>query len=231
MVIKNKGANAHQDRASQIGDEGEKIKRGSLLICFDFDLTLTQFHTFHYVLDSIRGGFSREEALLRAIRLITSQGPKGGELLWRAIATCLNCGHGVAITTFTAFPELAQALLVSGLSSVRPLLDDRGASRWLSRPLIIFGDPAPGYNPPQALPNTRLVSQAELSKGDFGKNLHIEAARAELTLRGHQYDRALLIDDDQRNTDRATQSGHLVIPVGEDEGDVRHLEKLLALVS
>lgn len=202
----------------------------ALLICLDFDLTLTQLHTFHYVIDAIKGGFSREEAVLRAIRLLKSQGPKGGELLWQALAACLNRGHGVAITSFTAFPELAQALLASGLSTVRPLLKERSHSRWLSRPLIIYGDPAPSFNPPQALPNTHLVDQKELSCGDFGKNCHIKAALAALAAKGFSYQKTLLMDDDPHNIKLATEAGHLVISVNREEGDLTHIDRLLSQI-
>ena len=203
----------------------------SILLCLDFDLTLTLFHTFRYVIDSIGGGFSREDALLRAIKLIKRQGPKGGDELWKVLAVCLNRGHGIAVTSFTAFPELAQAMLASGLSSIRPALSDRTMTRWLSRPLIVFGDPAPRYNPPHLLPNTHLVTHEELSRGEYGKNLHIQAALSTLVSRGMSYEQVILMDDDPNNIKLAEEAGHFTVPVSREEGELSHLNLLLEMIS
>ena len=89
------------------------------LLCLDFDLTLTQTHLFQYTASMIREGFDREEAILRAIRLMEHQGPRGGEELWSVLAMWLNHGHTLAVTSFTAFPELPIALLAKGVSKVR----------------------------------------------------------------------------------------------------------------
>ena len=219
-----------QTQEEQTQEEQRSNIETRMLLCLDFDLTLTQTHMFHYVVEAINGGFSREDAVLRAIKIIRRQGPKGGKLLWSSIASWLDAGHGVAVTSYTSFPELPQALLSLGVSALRQELQDRRLTRWLSRPLVIFGDPAPAFNPPVKLPHTVLIPRVELISGDHGKNLHIQMALDELKRRGFHYQRAVLMDDDPTNIALAAAAGHLVIPVEREAKDDDHLDRLRALL-
>ena len=177
------------------------------LLCLDFDLTLSKSHLFHYVVDAMNGGFSREKALLRAMQIMSQQGPKGGDELWKQLASFLKRGHGLAITSYTAFPELPITLLAQGIKPFRSL-NAKAYTRWLSRPVIIYGDPAPKFNPPQAIPNTFLVPAHEQ-----GKNLHIQEACRVFESRGEYFDQVILIDDDEYNLMEAKKMGALTVPV------------------
>ena len=201
-----------------------------ILLCLDFDLTLTQTHLFRYVVDMINGGFSREDALLRAIKLIDQQGPRGGEQLWETLAIWLTQGHGLVVTSYTSFPELPIALLSRGVA----LLRKHGAreyTRWLSRPLIVFGDPAPHLNPVVSVPTTILISQDDQAHGGDGKNTHISTALKYFQDQGQHFDQALLIDDDPRNIELAKEAGYLTILAVSEIEDVEHLTHLQAYVS
>lgn len=198
------------------------------LLCLDFDLTLSKSHLFRYVVDAINGGFSREQALLRAIQVMSRQGPKGGYELWGHLASFLSLGHGLAITSYTAFPELPISLLAQGIKPFRT----HGANaytRWLSRPVIIYGDPAPKLNPPQVIPNTFLVVP-----GDHGKNLHIQEALRVFESKGEHFDQVILIDDDEYNLLKAKEIGVLTIPVCKvpqsEVEELSHLHELDRLV-
>lgn len=196
------------------------------LLCLDFDLTLTKSHFFRYTVDSINSGFSREKAVLQAIRLMERQGPKGGERLWLFLARWLKAGHGLVITSYTAFPELPNAMLVKGISTLRAQQASKEHIRWLSRPIIIYGDPAPRFNPPTPIPNTILISQKKLSTDDHGKNLHIEAALEQLEKRRLVFQNVLLVDDDPHNIERAQAKGFDCIQVSRDADNLEHLSKL-----
>lgn len=197
------------------------------LLCLDFDLTLTQTHLFRYTVNAIHEGWSRQEAILRSIELYERQGARGGDALWRALHTWLSAGHGLAITSFTSFPELIAAALTRGVAPMRALGASRDVTRYLSRPLIIYGDPAPDLNPPRELPSTSLI-RAERG-GPTDKNHHIERALELNRAKGKAYEGALLIDDDLRNIERALEAGHLTIHVPRELDDHRHLERLVSL--
>ena len=201
------------------------------LLCLDFDLTLTQTHLFQYTASMIREGFGREEAILRAIRLMEHQGPRGGEELWSVLAMWLNHGHALAVTSFTAFPELPIALLAKGVSKVRAQGVSKERIRWLSRPLIIYGDPAPELNPTRPLPHTELVTPHPESGVESGKNQHIEAALRLARARGVDVTRAVLMDDDSQNIALAEARGHCVIEARRDDlKDMSHLARLKELI-
>ncbi len=224
-----------------------------LLLCLDFDLTLSKTHLFRYVVDAINGGFSREQALLRAIQVMNQQGPKGGELLWGQLAQFLKQGHGLVVTSYTAFPELPIALLAQGIRPFRAL-DAKGYTRWLSRPIIIYGNPAPRFNPPQDLPNTFLVPASSLDKrmeqkqatqkqnssdhSSLGKNLHIQEALRRLEEKGQRFDQVILMDDDEYNLSQAQAMGVHIISVckeaqseQEEQAHLHELEKLVKELS
>ena len=192
------------------------------LLCLDFDLTLTQTHLFRYVVDTIHGGFSREEALLRAIKVLDQQGPRGGIVLWQTLAIWLNHGHGLVVTSYTAFPELPIALLSRGIASLREY-GARSQTRWLSRPLIVYGDPAPHLNPSIPIPNTILVSQQSQDLSHQGKNSHITEALKYLMTQGQHFERVLLVDDDPNNIEYAQKIGHDTIQVDSELESISHL--------
>lgn len=198
------------------------------LLCLDFDLTLSKSHLFHYVVDAMNSGFSREKSLLRAIQVMSQQGPKGGDELWKLLALFLKLGHGLVVTSYTAFPELPIALLAQGVKAFRSL-DAKAYTRWLSRPVIVYGDPAPAFNPPQTLPHTFLVPAHQP-----GKNLHIQEALRVFKLRGELFDKVILIDDDEHNLAEAQKIGALTIAVcrepqseTEELSHLREFEKLI----
>ncbi|MAD61518.1 MAG: hypothetical protein CMH49_08415 [Myxococcales bacterium] len=202
------------------------------LLCLDFDLTMSKSHLFHYVVDAMKGGFSREKALLRAMHIMSKQGPKGGDELWKQLASFLTLGHGLAITSYTAFPELPITLLAQGIKPFRSL-NAKAYTRWLSRPVIVYGDPAPTFNPPQEIPNTFLVSAYEQ-----GKNMHIEKALQVFESRGEYFDQVILIDDDEHNLTEAKKMGVLTIPVcrepqseREERSHLREFEQFIMSLS
>ena len=161
---------------------------------------------------------------------MSKQGPKGGHELWRHLAAFLSLGHGLAITSYTAFPELPINLLTQGVKPFRTH-DAKAYTRWLSRPVIIYGDPAPRFNPPQVIPNTFLVVP-----GDQGKNLHIQEAIRVFDTKGERFDQVILIDDDEYNLLKAKEIGVLTIPVCkepqsemEELSHLRELEQLIKI--
>ena len=218
------------------------------LLCLDFDLTLTQVHLFSYTAESIRSGFSREDSILRAIKLLDHQGPRGGEEFWDILYHWLAIGHGIAITSFTSFPELPIAFLSRGVIHLRKRGATRALTRWLSRPIVIYGDPAPDLNPPHTLPGTwlispdlerrdiRLKSQTTTAHNqqqglcDLGKNRHIDQALKVMKDQGHTFKQAVLMDDDPRNIKWANERGYFTIPVSHDLDDQKHLDLWRTLI-
>ena len=212
-----------------------------MLLCLDFDLTLTHTHLFSYTAEAIRSGFSREDAIMRAIQVIEHQGVRGGERFWDILHLWLSAGHGLAITSFTSFPELPIALLSRGIAQLRKRGAHREVTRWLSRPIIVYGDPAPDLNPPRDLPRTWLISphpeQLSLDKemrsanremisstlDHSGKNQHISQALKVTNDQGHTFHNAVLMDDDPRNIDVAALRGHVTLAVSRDLDSQEHL--------
>ena len=200
------------------------------LLCLDFDLTLTKSHLFGYVVDAIQGGFSRENALLRAMKILDAQGVKGGQQFWQFLARWLTAGHGLVITSYTSFPELPTALLAKGIPELRKLGVPKQYVRWISRPIIVYGDPAPHLNPPRPLPNTYLISQDLLKAEASGKNLHIQEALKQVQTRGYHYHQALLLDDDPQNIEYAQMAQIQTIQVSKKADDLSHIEILNSLI-
>ena len=224
-----------------------------LLLCLDYDLTLTPTHLFKYTAELIHAGFGRDDALMRAIQLIERQGPRGGPRFWDELYAWLSAGHGLVITSFTAFPELPIASLARGTGELRQRGASRAVTRWLSRPKIIYGDPAPDMNPARPLPGAWLVSPpahalievdqpSTCNVTDLGvtkdqrdslrlrgKNLHISKALEVFKDEGINYRGVVLMDDDPYNTRLAGQHGHLTISVSRDLDDHRHLDEWRAI--
>ena len=200
---------------------------GPHLLCLDFDLTITQTHLFRYTANAIHEGWSRQDAILRSIELYERQGARGGDDLWRTLYHWLSAGHGLAVTSFTAFPELVAAALTRGVAPMRALGASRDITRYMSRPLIIYGDPAPDLNPPRELPGTSLVRAERGGLSD--KNRHIERALKLNQAQGRLYEGVLLLDDDPRNIEHALEAGYLAIHVSSDPSDHSPLENLGAL--
>ena len=148
------------------------------------------------------------------------------------------------ITSFTSFPELPIAQLSRGVTELRQRGASRDITRWLSRPTIVYGDPAPTLNPPRPIPGTHLVSplthhpkphpkSINLSDaealGKRGKNLHVSRSLELLNQRETTFNRAVLMDDDPHNIELADRYGHLTIPVSRDLNDHQHLDLWRAL--
>ena len=115
------------------------------LVCFDFDLTLTDAHLFRSVTEMIRSGASRERACMKAISYLDERGARGGARLWELIGALLMRGHGLAVCSFTAYPELAMALLQRGVRGAR---GGRG-----------------GKDPPRVHPRTPALANSILRPG------------------------------------------------------------------
>jgi len=233
---------------SRAQDQGARA-----LICFDFDLTLTHEHMYRAVTQMIRAGAARERACYKAISYLKESGPYGGDALWELLFKLLSEGHGIAVCTFSAYPELPLALLQSGVRELR----SRGASRevtsWLSRPIITYGDPDPKLRPPLHLTGTHLIELGIDEMGSVGKQLHIERAQAlvaerleralkssggprELSLplppsgeASEPFSRVILVDDDPRNILRAQEAGYEGVLVNQDP-ELEHLKTLTALL-
>ena len=218
-----------------------KTRDTQTLLCLDFDLTLTHLHLFSYTASMIRSGVRRDDALMNAIKLIDSHGPRGGEQFWSIMFQWLRAGHGLAITSFTSFPELPIAMLSRGIPSLRKCGAGRNLTCWLSRPIVVYGDPAPDLNPPRPLPGTWLVSPQtqpehhkstpissqspkQSLKDSSGKNAHISQALKAANLQGHAFSKVVLMDDDLDNITSAKQHGHLTIAVSRDLDNQEHLE-------
>ena len=207
---------------------------GRTLLCLDFDVTLTLNHLFQTTANAIINGYPRDRAILLTLELLEQQGPRGGHRLWEVLHLWLRSGHGIAVTSFTAFPELPSSLLAWGVPHLRALEASRNITRWLSRPVIIYGDPAPQLNPPSPQPNTILVSADQLKTArsslnggdDIGKNLHIRSALSHLEKSGERFDDVLLLDDDPNNIAAAARVGYHVIQASTDPEDLTHLRIL-----
>lgn len=197
-----------------------------ILFCFDFDLTLTKSHLFQYVAHEIAMGRPRETALLKATKLIRTVGVRNGSALWESIASLLNAGHGLVVTSFTAFPELPFALLQGGVKELRGLGSGRRETRWLSRALVIYGDPAPDLCPSKPPPGSIYIPQKEGGDGSEGKCPHIRRALDVLNARGELFDQALLVDDSEFNIKRALEAGYEAIHVPESIDDFTHLKEI-----
>jgi hypothetical protein len=197
-----------------------------ILFCFDFDLTLTKSHLFQYVAHEIAMGLTRESALLKASTLIRTGGVRNGSALWETIAMLLTAGHGLVITSFTAFPELPFALLQGGVKEVRALGSGRQETRWLSRALVIYGDPAPHLCPSYPPAGSIYLRHSEGGDGSEGKCPHIRRALDILEARGELFDQVLLVDDSEFNIDRALEAGYEAIHVPESVEDMTHLKEI-----
>ena len=209
-----------------------------LLLCLDFDLTLTMTHLFQSTVRAIQGGYSREAALLFTLNQLKRQGPRGGERLWEVLFEWLEAGHGLAITSFTSFPELPSALLSWGVPRLRALGATRDQTRWLSRALIVFGDPAPQFNPARLQPNMILIPAEKISStqstqpstSSVGKNLHLNAAKEFFEGRGDHFDQVVLVDDDPNNIQAAQEGGYLAILASREHEDLSHLTAIMKLL-
>jgi hypothetical protein len=199
------------------------------LVCFDFDITLTHEHIFKLISRMIEGGARRDHACLRAAQLLERVGPRGGAALWDALYALLSAGHGVAVTSFTCFPELPMTLLAHGVRELRA----RGASReltgWLSRPIVIYGDPNPELRPPFKLAGAHLARVPPDRFEVVGKVTHMELARARAEEeRGIRFERMILVDDDEVNVRRALEAGHSAVSVSADITQSDHISALRA---
>ena len=225
------------------------------LVCFDFDLTLTEEHLFRVVTQMIQSGAPRDEACMKAISYLDQRGPRGGERLWALLCQLLMRGHGLAVCSFTSYPELAMALWQRGIKRLRAHGASREATAWLSRPIVIYGDPDPRLRPPLPVQGAYLVEVSFGLMASHGKQLHIERALkvanerllSSLDPEGvgalpsllappsgalrEPFSRVILLDDDPRNVDHALKSGHEGIFVeAPGQGREEHLDKLAELL-
>ena len=201
------------------------------LICFDFDLTLTHEHIYHAVRQMIAQGARRDHACLRAAQLLERVGARGGEELWDTLYALLAAGHGLAVTSFTCFPELPMTLLSHGVRHLRARGAPRELTSWLSRPVVVYGDPAPELRPPFKLAGAHLAAVPAARFEEVGKRAHmeiaLERAREE---RGFSAERLILVDDDERNTELARAAGHEAVAVSPNISHNEHLAALRALL-
>ena len=201
----------------------------------------------------ITSGVSRERACMRGLHHLEECGPRGGELLWDVIYELLKGGHGLAICTFSAFPELPTALLHRGVKALRARGAGREHTSWLSRPIVVYGDPNPRLRPKLITKGAYLVQVGPGQMSWMGKEQHIEQALEVANERlnrslssdggkgvlpvcptpygdpSEPFERVLLVDDDPRNIEIAQKAGHLTTLAPPPEEDERaHLERLLA---
>lgn len=224
------------------------------LVCFDFDLTLTDQHLFRAVTQMIQSGVDREQACLKAIKYLDERGPRGGDQLWSILSALLMKGHGVAICTFSSYPELAMALWQRGVKALRQRGASREATAWLSRPIVVYGDPAIHLRPPAPIQGAYLVEVGFGQMASHGKQIHIqraleianlrlesslnsEASRATLKLlpapngmMEEAFSAVILVDDDPRNIDHAQRAGQQGIFVATPQEGNGHLEQLSELL-
>jgi hypothetical protein len=234
-------------------ERSESRPQERVLFCFDFDLTLTHQHLYQQVAQMILGGVSRERACMRAIQHLEERGARGGDQLWEVLTSLLVQGHGLAVCTFSAFPELPMSLLQRGAKELRARGARREHTGWLTRPIVTYGDPNPSLRPKLLTKGAYLVHLPSEQMGEVGKRLHIERA---LELANERLSRSLnaqgqagvipvcptpygdpqqpftqvvLIDDDQRNVELAITDGYEAILAAHPEsGDDSFLEALLA---
>lgn len=224
------------------------------LVCFDFDLTLTDTHLFRLVTQMIQAGAAREQACMKGIAYLEERGPRGGERLWDLLYALLMRGHGLAVCTFTSYPELAMAMWQRGVKPLRARGAPREVTGWLSRPIVVYGDPDPRLRPPLPVQGAHLVEVGFAQMASYGKQTHIERAlmvaqerlEAALDLEGSRalpgllpppsgvndepFQRVILLDDDPRNIEHASQRGFEGIFVSPPEQGDEHLDRLAELL-
>jgi hypothetical protein len=151
--------------------------------------------------------------------------------LWSLILRLLSKDQGLAITTFTAFPELPLAFLNEGVRQARRSECTRQQTQWLSRGCVVYGDPAPHLCPTRPPPNSLYIPRHEGGDGTQGKNIHLQRAHNWAhQQRNRLFDECVLIDDDQRNVDLALEAGHHAIWVPPKIEDQRYLDELELLI-
>lgn len=207
----------------------QRSPREPALVCFDFDLTLTHEHLYHAVRQQIAQGARRERACLLAAQRLARAGARSGEELWDTLHALLSAGHGVAVTSFTCFPELPMTLLAHGVPRLRARGAPREVTSWLSRPVVVYGDPDPALRPPFKLAGAHLARVPPERFEEVGKGAHMALARERVAEeRGRRFERLVLVDDDARNVSRALEEGHEAITAPQDPLDSAHLAALRA---
>ena len=203
----------------------------SILFCFDFDLTITTHHLFTSTAQKMALGFSREDACIQSIKEMRSQGIRNEERLWTLILRLLTHNHGIAVTTFTAFPELPLSFLNEGIRRARRAHCTSIQTRWLSRGCVVYGDPAPHLCPSDIPPNCIYIPRHLGGDGSQGKNPHLQKALEWANQRSSQlFTRCVLIDDDPRNVELALNAGYDAIWVNPDPENVDYLNELETLL-
>ena len=148
----------------------------SRLFCFDFDQTITCRHLFTLTAQKMSLGLNRDEACIHSIQEMRNGGIRQSYRLWELILRLLSKNQGLAITTFTAFPELPLAFLNEGIRRARKASCTREQIQWLSRGCVVYGDPAPTLCPQRPPPNSIYIPRHEGGDGNQGKNPHIQMA-------------------------------------------------------
>lgn len=199
----------------------------SRLFCFDFDLTITTRHLFTLTAQKMALGLNREDACIQSIRDMRAEGIRNPTRLWSIILRILSHNHGLAITTFTAFPELPLSFLNEGIRRARKAKCSPEQIRWLSRGCVVYGDPAPHLCPPKPPPHCIYLPHHQGGNGAEGKNPHLQKAIQWANSRSSSpFSQCVLIDDDQRNIDLALQAGYDAIWVHPDLENTQYLDDL-----
>lgn len=165
----------------------------TLLVCYDWDETIVNGHC-HNTLRSQRvpSGAATHE---HADNLIRTFGFKNEDLTCESIKTALRNNHLVAITSYTAYPEIIPHMLQRlGLSAEE-----------VAKIKIISGFPT--------LNGTLDPIGRQTINANLGKELHIRAAQQWASQQGHTIgdEAVILIDDSQNNVDVARRSKHQAI--------------------
>ena len=199
----------------------------SRLFCFDFDQTITCHHLFTLTAQKMNLGLNREEACIHSIQQMRDGGIRNSTRLWELIIRLLSKNQGLAITSFTSFPELPLAFLNEGIRLARKAACSRDQIQWLSRGCIVYGDPAPHLCPQRPPPHCFHIPRHQGGDGTQGKNPHLQKAHKWAhQSRNRLFDECVLIDDDQRNVDLAIQAGHHGIWVPPQLKDESYLDEL-----
>lgn len=189
------------------------------LFCFDFDLTITKEHLHHYTQSLMSSHLTRDRSCLKAIQVLSHHGVKHEERLWECIYQILLQGHGLAITSFTAFPELPLAFLSKGIRNLRKRTQSKEYDHYLHRPVVVYG-PAPSrLLPAQKIAGSYYVNLSLDESYQNGKCQHMLQAQDILQTKGFEFDQLVLIDDDLNNIEKAIEAGFIGISVPHNDED------------
>jgi len=186
-----------------IGAEEEKA-----LICWDFDETISNQHVHGFCTsEGIKPGQAGAKEIVEAA--IAYGGFKNREATLAAMREAMKNGHKMAITSYTLYPEVIPLYLIA-----MGLTEDEVAQI-----------PVIGGFPSKVEPGTIDLTGNEGLDFNYGKSLHIEAAKK---AHGIKHNKVILIDDSKGNCKVAQSQGQIGILVPKFENPpIGYLNDLL----